>query len=244
MRALKEAELLANWERGLNQSPIQRALALLAVAYPETSLEALASLDLGQRDARLLTLREQMFGPSLSGLVACPACGERLELTFTVEDIRVMSDVPPDTTLTLSHHNYEVRFRLPNSLDLIAAANSPDVIAARRLLLRRCILSLQTEMTEMPVEPLPADLEAAIVEKMAQADPQADVQLALTCSACEHQWLALFDIALFFWNELNAWAYRLLYEIHRLATAYSWLEADILALSPWRRQFYLQQVGE
>jgi hypothetical protein len=32
-------------------------------------------------------------------------------------------------------------------------------------------------------------------------------------------------------------------EVHTLAWAYGWREADILAMSPARRQFYIELVG-
>ena len=79
---------------------------------------------------------------------------------------------------------------------------------------------------------------------MAEADPQADIQLALSCPACGHQWLSTFDIVSFFWSEINAWAYRILREVHILASAYGWREADILAMSPYRRQLYLEMVSK
>jgi hypothetical protein len=47
----------------------------------------------------------------------------------------------------------------------------------------------------------------------------------------------------FFWNEINTWAYRMLRDVHALATAYGWREADIVAMSPWRRQVYLDMVS-
>ena len=78
---------------------------------------------------------------------------------------------------------------------------------------------------------------------MADADPQADVRLALDCPACGHKFLAAFDVVAYFWSEINAWAYRLLGEVHTLASAYGWREDDILALSPWRRHVYLEMVG-
>jgi hypothetical protein len=78
---------------------------------------------------------------------------------------------------------------------------------------------------------------------MAEIDPQSDMQIALTCPACSQQWSAPFDIVSYLWIEINAWAVRLLHDIHRLATAYGWREADILALSPMRRQFYLELIG-
>ena len=75
---------------------------------------------------------------------------------------------------------------------------------------------------------------------MAQADPQADLQLAFRCPDCGHEWQPLFDIARFLWQELHAWALHMLREVDTLAASYHWAEADILALSPRRRQAYLE----
>lgn len=76
-----------------------------------------------------------------------------------------------------------------------------------------------------------------------QADPQANVQLNVSCPACSHQWQMTFDILSFFWTEISAWAQRILREVHVLASAYGWHEADVLAMSSMRRQCYLQMVG-
>jgi hypothetical protein len=83
----------------------------------------------------------------------------------------------------------------------------------------------------------------AVIARMAEADPQADVQLDLSCPACRHRWLAVFDIVSFLWSEIDASARRTLQDVHRLATAYGWREPDILALTPWRRQVYLEMAG-
>jgi hypothetical protein len=78
---------------------------------------------------------------------------------------------------------------------------------------------------------------------MSDADPQADVELALACPSCGHQWPAAFDIASFLWKELHAWALRTLREVHTLARSYGWREDDVLALSGTRRQLYLELCG-
>jgi hypothetical protein len=78
---------------------------------------------------------------------------------------------------------------------------------------------------------------------MGQAEPLADLSLAATCPACGHNWQILFDIVSYFWSEINAWSLRLMREVHSLASAYGWREADILAMSAWRRQRYLELIG-
>ena len=78
-----------------------------------------------------------------------------------------------------------------------------------------------------------------MVEQIAASDPQADTRINLTCPECRHAWSEVFDIASFFWAEVDALARRTLREVNVLARVYGWAERDILALSPSRRQIYL-----
>lgn len=246
MRPLTVLELLDVWERGLAQSTLERALVLLAAAAgADDEPGALAQLSIGQRDARLLALREITFGPRLVSVSSCPACGERMEATFTVSDLlRIAPEEEQAEAFELKVNGYEVRFRLPNSLDQAElAASAVDVADARKLLLRRCLLKTQHEGEEQSAEKLPPDVLEMIARRMGEADPQADVQLRLRCQLCAHDWQEAFDIASFFWIELDAWAKRILTETHTLARAYGWRESDILMMSATRRQFYLNLVG-
>ena len=81
---------------------------------------------------------------------------------------------------------------------------------------------------------------SALAAAMAEADPQADLSLQFTCPDCHQQWEPVFDMARFVWQELHAWALRLLRDIDTLASSYHWSETDILAMSPRRRQAYLE----
>ncbi|MGH9944178.1 MAG: phage baseplate protein [Pyrinomonadaceae bacterium] len=258
MRALSAPELLSVWEQGLTRSPIERALLLLAAACcgdDETPHDALvvAHLSVGERDARLLTLREWTFGPQLTSLAHCPSCGERLESSLAIADLRVEieGDQTPAETLWLEINGYELHFRLPNSLDLLAVASSSsqaqaaaeDLDATRALLLARCLLSARYADDPRTVEQLPAEIVGAMIEKMSLADPQSDLRLAYCCPQCGAQWQAAFDIGAFFWSEIEAWAERLLREVHVLASRYGWREWDILCMTPQRRQFYLHLIG-
>ena len=239
MRSLAITEFLTLWEQGLSQSAPQLALRLLVAAFPEMSLEQLCQLSIGQRDAQLLTLREQLLGPQIVGLATCPNCGECLELTLTTDDIRLpLADVP----LAVQTADYTVEFRLPNSADLAAIDPQSDLAAATQTLLQRCLLIAHYQAQPIPIDQLPAAVITAVVHQMEQADPQADIRFDLNCSTCGHQWQVAFDVVTFFWAELTAWAQRLLQEIHLLASAYGWREVDILALSPQRRQLYLEMI--
>lgn len=243
MRALSAAALLDVWDQGMGVPQARRALSLLSAAEPGTQPADLAELPVGERDSRLLTLREWTFGPHLAGRAECPECAMPLDLSFEVSDIRASPDAEPEESFVVEADGYRAEFRLPNSRDLLALEGLPAVEDARQALLASCILSIRLPESAEPSAPLPDALVAAIVGSMADADPQADVLLALTCPLCKHGWQESFDIVSFFWDELDAWAYRMMREVHSLAAAYGWGEAEILALSPRRRQFYLELVS-
>ena len=250
---LSASDILRVWERGQQLHPVDRALFLLAAAHPAVPWEQLARLPVGQRNEQLLSLRESIFGPHLASFAQCSRCGERLEFEFAASHIRLPATAgeargeiaakaigEAGGMLTQEVAGYTVRFRLPDSYDLAAIANSADVQAARNTLLDRCVLSI--EQNGEPVERLPLEAEQLLSEQISRVDPQADVQLSLRCPTCGNEWQLSFDIGSFFWTEINSLAKRLLREVHTLGRAYGWREAEILALSAARRQAYLELV--
>jgi hypothetical protein len=243
MRPLSAWELLDVWEAGRAQAPVERALVLLAASFPETSRDALAALSIGQRDAKLLTLREGFWGPKMAAVAVCPGCRERLELTLNTREMLSSSQRTQPGEINMSIAEYSLTFRLPTSLDVIAAAGQADPEACRTLILRRCLLSAQQGGAPVDSGQLPAEVVIGVAKCMAEADPLADIQLGVTCPSCEHRWSAVFDIVSFLWTEIEAWGWRILSDVHTLASAYGWREQDILTLSPTRRQFYLEMVG-
>ena len=236
---LTSAEWLQIWELGWAQKPIEWALTLLASAYPDQPIEDLASLSIGQRDARLLILRAQLLGSQVNSVTTCPACREELEVSFDMADLRSAAPRVGSGPLSLDVGDCHVEFRLLNSLDLIVAASASDLGAARRTLFERGILRAAGAAGELGADQLPEPVGAAVAAQLAVVDPQADVQIELVCPACRYTWQTGFDIVRFMWSELNAWALHTLRDVHRLASAYGWSEADILALHPGRRQIYL-----
>lgn len=238
MRTPAAGELLALYERWDGSSPARRALALLAAASDRPP-DDLAEWPVGQRDAELLRLRERLFGPRVVSTGACPACGERVELDFELAGVRVDAEPPPGP-LALEVEGYALTARLPTAGDLAEAADAPGVEGARRALLERCVVEAREHGEPRLAAELPEAVVRALGAGLAEADPQAEVRLALTCPACGHGWEALFDISSFLWSEVAAWSERTLREVHVLALAYGWREADVLALSPWRRRRYLE----
>lgn len=255
-RSPSAPEVLAIWERGRRLHPLDQALMLLSVAAPDVPSGSLADLSIGRRDDLLLTLRAWLFGPRLQSMADCPSCGERLELDFDVDDIRAAQadagDVHPTGSLraavdedgwsTLVAHAVTIRYRLPNSRDQAFMARGASDGPAERTLLARCVLEARQGEDVLAADALPDAVVETLAEAMEAADPQADVRLDLTCPQCAIRWQAPFDIVTYLGREINSWAHRILGDVHVLARAYGWRETDILALSPDRRQFYLQMV--
>lgn len=236
-------ELLNVWERGLALTPAQRALELLTSAWPHTRKEDLGRLSIGQRDARLFMLREALFGREMAAVATCPRCAERLELTFDTSHMHANLQEVPREALSLSVAGYDIDFRPPTTQDAIAAAEEQDALSSSRLLLRQCLLSVKRGDATVASEEVPPEVVEVMAHRMTQADVLADIQMTVSCPHCGYQWQSGFDIVSFLWSEIEAWAWRMLSDVHSLASAYGWNERDILALSPVRRQFYLQTVG-
>ncbi len=205
---------------------------------PKTPPEELAHLSLGQRDRLLFGLRERQFGRRLTGMAVCPGCDEQLTMEFTTSDLTL-----PETAtgeLSVEHAGWRVEFRLPDSVDLAAAAALEN---ARHSLLGRCIRAVRRDGAEANVDTLPEAVCAAVEARMAEADPQAQIQISLACPTCAARWEAEFDIASYLWTEVQTLAGKLLREVHQIARAYGWTERDILALTPARRAAYLALTG-
>lgn len=244
MRALSSMELLQAWEQGIEASGVDRALILLGAACRDSPDEDPAQFSVGERDARLLTLREWTFGPEVLAVTHCRKCADVLELNFRVDDVRAEAPAHATVVLALADGDYNVKFRLPNSLDLREVQgtdDSPEGLAEK--LFRRCLLEVSCGGENVAIEQLPEATTSAVAERMREVDAQAEIELALECSQCHCTWSEMFDIASFFWTEIQAWASRTLNEIHQLASAYGWSETQILGLSSLRRNLYLNLIA-
>jgi len=214
-------------------------MTLLALAWPQKTVDEWTMVSMGERDRYLLRLREELFGPKLEAIASCPKCGTRLELTFRTNDLQ--TQVAADSEqLRVKSSGYEIDYRLPTSADLLAVADNPA--QARELLLERCV-EARSKGIAVPATSLPDRVVKLLGERMAQADPQAEIQIALECPACSHHWSTIFDILSYLWSEIEDWAQRILHDVHLLASAYGWSERDILAMSATRRRLYLDVVG-
>ena len=226
------------WEKGRGLHPLDQGLLAIHAAFPEAR-ETVADWPLGRRNRALAELHCSYFGHALEGWTSCPQCGEKLEFKM---DGRVLAEQPQ------SQHAEPIvihgqTFRLPTSRDLARAAlerdtaADPDAAAVR--LLRVCRLDGGDDAGQTWSE---EELEEA-GEKMAAADPLAEIILNFQCPVCEATCHESLDLPTFLWAELEALARRLVMDVHALASAYGWSEREILALSDTRRRLYLEMVS-
>lgn len=246
MFAPSASSLLHVWEDQHDAHPVRRALRLLAVADPQADTAAWFDAPVGQRDAALLRLHEHLFGGRLQTTATCPNCGQRLETAFDVDEIGLPppTAAAPAATWSLHEDGYEIDYRLPTSADLLEAieAAHPDQSPARGLM-QRCLQRVRRGEADVPSTTLPEALVDRLQSEMALRDPAADLCTAVECPHCGERWEAHFDIVSHLWSELDDWALRLLTDVHVLARAYGWSEDAILALSPSRRQWYVDMVN-
>ncbi|MCB9765349.1 MAG: hypothetical protein H6739_36585 [Alphaproteobacteria bacterium] len=240
LHALGSAEILSVWERGTRASRTRRALLLLAAGQPDTDIDALARLPIGERDRRLLLLRRLTFGDRMSSVAECPACAERLEFMLNVSELLVPP--PASERLAFRQDGWSLSLRPPDTLDLLSIECLSDIGRAVRALVARCVTEVARDEGEATVEALPEALIEHLSELLDAYDPQADVRLSLSCPACDHTWSARFDIADTLWREVASEARRVAWDVHLLATAYGWTEAEIFNLSATRRALYIQMV--
>lgn len=234
MAALSCAQLLALWEQGARRHPLDRALLLFAQAAPERPPESLADAPLGACNAALMRLRRETFGNHLPLWLDCPGCGERL--AFELEPAQLPPlQAPPEQVEVQG-----LRFRCPASRDLAAIAGLADAEHAANQLLLACA----EDATALPRdEQALGELREALESALEAADPWADLALAYRCPACGAEGEASLDVAAYLWEEIDGSAQQLLDEIHLLARAYGWSEAQILALGDARRAAYLARVA-
>lgn len=255
--------LLRLWEQACEAGPQELEDLLLAFDADGASHANARALPqgLGERNLRLLALRERLLGPQLALLADCPHCASPVEFSLdcrallrSLNDAKAPREASEEQVLELD--GYHLRFRRPVAEDLQVCASAlsqaqppalgPALDSAQfaRLLLQRCILDCEPPSEAARLAPLPEPLCQALAERLEQLDPAAHIRLQLHCPDCAQDWSAPLAPAPLLWQELRGQAEQLLSEIGQLARAFGWSEEQVLSLSPRRRQAYLQLCEE
>jgi hypothetical protein len=231
MHPLSAADILRLWERASSRHPIDRALAIVAAADGGNSA-ATADLSLGERNRRLLGVHESTFGSTVDALASCVRCAEPVELHLRASQL--MAAAPGARSAEPAKSPGEV-CKL-TSRDLAAASRCSSAAEARRVLASRAI-------GHPANAPALSNAEMdGIARRLQELDPLAVLTFDVSCPACGAQWECELDAAEFLWLRVETEALRLLRDVHALASAYGWREAEILAMSPLRRRAYVELV--
>jgi hypothetical protein len=233
-------DLLAGWELGLSASDSGRTVLLHSLARPGETTGRLLAMPVGERDADLLDLRRRLFGDAVALRAACERCGADLEFAFDLGAVPAAATT--DAQRRVTSGEWSVLVRQPTGGDLLAVAGTAPQ-AARRALLDACVLEATHRGRRSSAGRLPASVRRLVGEACAAVDPRADITLSIACAVCDRETKAVLDIGAVLWTELDVWARGLLLDVHLLACAYGWTEADVFALSPVRRRYYLELAG-
>ena len=241
MRTLSAVDMIQVWEIGQRKPGWFRDWLLLSAAHPDRPPAEVAQWSLGTRNRRLLALRRTMRGSMLHGYARCPRCQSALEFSFETTPLEAAVSEPRQAqrgapVTEFQWHDVRVRLRPLTTLDLVATADEDDraVALARRSV--ELVSALDEKLRLDDVDPAILD---EIETRMPDLDPGSVVRLSLACATCAHEWSAELDIGDFLWREIAIEAERLMSDVHALARAYGWREADILAMSAARREHYL-----
>jgi len=219
---------------------LRRCVSELRFASGRTppASDLVGSLTAGDREALLLRLRQVSFGDRLGLVLTCPEadCGEAMDLELTVSDlvctpaelapaiheVRETTDGPP------------LRFRLPTWSDLEAIApiarGQPE--RAATALARLCLVEGPPATDQVLVDLLDP--------RIAELDPQAEIELSVTCPACGAAFTSGLDAGDLLCAEMVARQGDLDLAVHLLALHYHWSEDEILALPVARRRRYVE----
>ena len=244
MRSLSAIELLTVWEEGLDKPLLEKTLQLLATACSVNDFNDVGLLSIGERDARLLQLREGMFGSRLMNMARCPQCAELTEWEINSQSLH-LQQLPAQLAVrsfVFEKDGYSINFRLPNTHDIAHAISNPAYQTDTGKMLSDCIVSVDFKGEKYEGSNLPEELLDALSSRMEAEDPQADIRMNIVCPACKHTWEGRFDIVGFLWSEINNWAQKIMQEVYLLARSFGWSEKDILSMSARRRQLYLQMI--
>jgi hypothetical protein len=188
----------------------------------------------------LLAVAAATRGYALEAEGACPreGCEEALEFSL---DLRDFAMTRPPERIEWRVEGSVVPVRLPNGLDQRRWTVSPpqDWASMAQALLER----VDEGASEggygggLP----PHDLEALSVQLEA-ADPLTSLKVEAACPRCGCTSSLEMDLESILLKSLAAEQQSLVRDVHALASAFHWSEADILALSSPRRAKYLHMI--
>ncbi len=209
---------------------LARLLDRLSVrADGETGGRRTADMTIAELDRAAAGLFTHLYGDLVICHVACPTCGERSEVRFSLEEFaaavareaRWDGDAPPDLSGPDAEGRFRLgpraRFRLPLVSDL-AAASAAGGARAREILRERCII----DCPEAEID--------AVEQAMARVAPLLETDMDTACASCGAETMTPFGIAAFLAASMSRERPVIVREVHVIARAYGWSRDEILRM--------------
>jgi hypothetical protein len=222
-------------EMAADAGPLALLDRLLVAGSQAIASGEAARLSVADRDRLLAAIHREVFGDRIEADAPCQGCNRLFAIAFSLTALVDGQKPQPlagvDGPDGAGHYRLgQVTFRLPTSEDLDAAIGLP---APQRgaTLLARCIVEGAESARE-------DEIEAA----MAALGPILDTDLDTTCPHCATAQRVRFAIDRYLLRCLANERRFLLQETHRIARAYGWSHAAIMALPRRDRQQYVRLI--
>src|SRR5690242_11589513 len=98
---------------------------LLRLGGTEVTTDLVRRLLVGDREFLMLQLRALTLGPTVQGVLPCPACAARMDVAFDITDVPVERRPQTAATYTIRLGSRGVRVRLLNGADQEAVLDRP-----------------------------------------------------------------------------------------------------------------------
>ncbi|MGE0397135.1 MAG: hypothetical protein AB7T06_10480 [Kofleriaceae bacterium] len=197
----------------------------------EREAEELWDLPISKRSLLLVAVSEQT-APPIEVHLSC-ACGEASELTLTSAELaEFAAERAKDPRVG------ELRLRVPTGRDQLrwtALAAENDETLKERVLLDLVV--------DAPAAIDPAMLPL-IDKALGEIDPLVELRVDSTCSACGAPVSIGVDLEAIAISRMRKIQRDFVEDVHHLARAYHWSEADIARMPVWRRSEYLALLGK
>lgn len=214
---------------------IERLVLRIGGRTPDA--DELARLTAGDRERLLLAICSRLLGVEADLVSSCPSCQSVVEVPISFRDLLSARPGSLERRCSLGEGAWIAVLDPPTGAMLEEAlVAGPD--SARRLL-EECLASL-SDAQGNSVSPmaLPQDCEIELAEKLLALDPLAECRIAVECPHCAVGYEPLLDGFSLLKTAFGS-ADALYGDVYRMARAYHWSEADILALPLSRRAHYL-----
>lgn len=170
------------------------------------------------RNFLLLKLRSITFGPELEASYTCPACGEGMQVTESLDELPVRTvaegESPEEIVVELEDGWYDrdgqvhtaLRLRLPTGQDeeSVAGQMRKNASLGKNALLARCMRSLgevSAHRLEAMGPRILADLtmtDRRLIDRaLDEAAPGIDLVRSIECAHCGHDFSATLDLTHF-----------------------------------------------